>query len=321
MKILLVGGLGYIGSTLVEHIRRSESSDRVAILDPLVFDVEPYYFHRVLSDDRFRFVKGDVSDMRLTWDMVGRHDVVVYMASLTLPATAKFPEEGIFVNRHMAEVVGDCCAKLGRRMVFMSTCSNYGRSDKPVDESGELLPISMYARTKVDAERYLLGKVKDMTVLRCATAYGVGAGRTRWDVLFNNFVRKAVTDGVIDLFQPDACRPICHVDDIAQAIWKAASIPSEGPENRIYNVGSNEQNYTKKELAEIAISYTPDARIEMTASDDDRDYRVDFGKIHKDLGFEARHTPESELTRLASLCKRRLAHEPPNEPNTSEKND
>ncbi len=303
MKILLIGGMGYIGSTLVEHMRRSESSDRVTIIDPLTFDVEPEYLHRVVSDDRFRFVKGDVSDMRLTWDMVGRHDVVVYMASLTLPTTAKFPEEGIFVNRHMAELVGNCCTKLDTRMVYMSTCSNYGKSDALVDESSELLPISMYARTKVDAERYLLDKVQGVTILRCATAYGVGAGRTRWDVLFNNFVRKAVIDGVIDLFQPGAYRPVCHVDDLAQAVWKAASIPSKGLENRIYNVGSNKQNYTKKELAEIAVSNTPDARVEITTSDDDRDYRVDFSRIHDELGFEARHTPESELAGLESLCR------------------
>ena len=302
MKILLVGGLGYIGSTLVESIRRSNTSDRVTILDPLLFDVDPNYFHRVLSDDRFRFVKGDVSDMRLTWEMVGRHDVVVYMASLTLPATAKEPEEGIFVNRHMAEITGDCCAKQDRRMIFMSTCSNYGRSDKPVDEDGELLPISMYARTKVDAERYLLNRVQDVTILRCATAYGVGSGRTRWDVLFNNFVKKAVTDKVIDLFQPDACRPICHVEDIAQAIWKAATQKS-GRERRVYNVGSDSQNYTKKDLAEIAISQVPDAKIEITHSDDDRDYKVDFGKIRRDLGFNAMHTPESEMAQLAALCR------------------
>lgn len=301
MKILLVGGLGYIGSTLVESIRRSKTSDRVTILDPMLFDVEPNYFHRVLSDDRFRFIKGDISDMRLTWEMVGRHDVVVYMASLTLPATEKSPEEGIFVNRHMAEITGDCCAKLDRRMVFMSTCSNYGRSDKPVDENGELLPISMYARTKVDAERYLINQVPDVTILRCATAYGVGAGRTRWDVLFNNFVKKAVTNGVIDLFRPDACRPICHVDDIAQAIWKAATQQAERG-GRIYNVGSDEQNYTKRDLAEIAISQMPDARVEITESDDDRDYRVDFGRVRRELGFRANHTPESELPKLSTLC-------------------
>ena len=301
MKILLVGGLGYIGSTLVEAIRRTKTSDRITILDPLLFDVEPNYFHRVLSDDRFRFVKGDVSDMRLTWEMVGRHDVVVYMASLTLPATAKAPEEGIFVNRHMAEITGDCCAKLDRRMIFMSTCSNYGRSDTPINEDGELLPISMYARTKVDAEKYLLNRVQDVTILRCATAYGVGAGRTRWDVLFNNFVKKAVTDGVIDLFQPDACRPICHVEDIAQAIWKAATQQS-GHERRVYNVGSDAQNYTKNDLAKIAISQIPNARIEITESDDDRDYKVDFSRVRRELNFSVSHTPESELVQLATLC-------------------
>ena len=296
MKILLIGGLGYIGSTVVESIRASSSRDTVTILDPLIFDVEPNYFHRTLSDDRFRFVKGDVANMRLTWDLVKRHDVVVYMASLTMPTTAKEPEEGIFVNRYMAEVTGDCCAKLNKHMVFMSTCSNYGVSEQPVDEEGDLFPVSMYARTKVDAENYLLKNVPNTTILRCATAYGVGAGRTRWDVLFNDFVQKSVSEKVLDIFQPDACRPICHVYDIAEAIRIVAALPVSCGQ-AIYNVGSDSQNYTKMELAKIVADATG-AEIEITKSDDDRNYRVDFGKISKILGFKVRHTPESALQPL-----------------------
>ena len=296
MRILLIGGLGYIGSTVVETIRASKSRDTVTILDPLMFDVEPNYFHRALSDDRFRFIKGDVSDMRLTWDLVNRHDVIVYMASLTMPATAKEPEEGIFVNRYMAEVVGDCCSKLDRHMIFMSTCSNYGVSEKPVDEDGDLFPVSMYARTKVDAERYLLNSVPNITILRCATAYGVGAGRTRWDVLFNDFVQRAISKKVIDVFQPNAYRPICHVGDISEAICMVAALPvSCGP--AIYNVGSDAQNYTKMELARIVADNTG-AEIEITKSDDDRNYRVDFGKIHKNLNYAPQYTPEAALQPL-----------------------
>lgn len=296
MRILLIGGLGYIGSTVVETIRASKSRDTVTILDPLLFDVEPNYFHRTLSDDRFRFIKGDVADMRLTWDLVNRHDVIVYMASLTMPATAKEPEEGIFVNRYMAEVTGDCCSKLDKHMIFMSTCSNYGLSEKPVDEDGDLFPVSMYARTKVDAERYLLNNVPNITILRCATACGVGAGRTRWDVLFNDFVHRAVSKKVIDVFQPNAYRPICHVCDISEAICLVAALPVSCGQS-IYNVGSDAQNYTKMELARIVADNTG-AEIEITKSDDDRNYRVDFGKIHKNLNFQPQYDPETSIQPL-----------------------
>ena len=300
MKVLLIGGLGYIGSTLVDLILESRDY-KVTAMDTLRFDVDPGYLHRVMTNNRFRFIKEDVSDMRFTWDLIRNHDVVVYLASLTMSDTAKNPEEGIFVNRYMAEMVSDCCTKLEKRMIFMSTCSNYGKSDKPVNESSELLPVSMYAQTKVDAERYLARNIPGVTILRCATAYGVGPGRTRWDVILNDFVQRSLSSGTIDLFQPDAHRPICHVADIARAIDLTISNPVR--ESRTYNVGSNSQNYTKRSLAEIVSSKTG-GKIEAISREDNRDYRVDFSKIQKDLGFEPQNTPESALPELIRQWKK-----------------
>ena len=295
-KTLIIGGMGYIGSTVVDVMQKSESYGTATIIDPLMFNVDPSFFHRTFSNGRFRFLKSDVSDMRQTWEMIRRHDTVVYMASLTMPATAKDPEEGIFVNRSMAEMVGDCCARLGKRMVFMSTCSNYGRSDEPINEAGELLPVSMYARTKVDAERYLVRRVPNVTILRCATAYGVGAGRTRWDVILNDFVNNALASGVIDVFKPDACRPICHVRDIARAVCMAMVAEPRGC-CTIYNVGGDSQNYTKRELADMVAKHT-DADIQISESADDRDYTVDFGRIRDEMGFDPTHTPDSAIPRM-----------------------
>ena len=299
-KVLLIGGMGYIGSTLVETLLGSAEDHAVTVLDPLLHDIDPGYLHRTVSSDRVRFVRGDVSDMRHTWGMVKRHDVTVYMAALTLPNTAKDPEEAMLVNQYMAEVAGDCCAKFDRRMVFMSTCSNYGRAEEAVSEDGELFPVSMYALTKVNAERYLLRAVPGATVLRCATAYGVGAGRTRWDVLLNDLTRGALATGEIDVFQPDACRPVCHVEDISRAI---AGVVDEPSARGVYNVGSDAQNYTKRELAGFVAERTG-AQVRITHSEDNRDYRVSFAKIRDAIGFEAKHTPRTEVPRLMAEWKR-----------------
>ena len=300
MKVLLIGGLGYIGSTLTDLLLESRDY-KVTAMDTLRFGVDPAYLHRVMTHHRFRFVKEDVSDMRFTWDLIRNHDIVVYLASLTMADTARNPEEGLFVNRYMAEVVGDCCAKLDKKMIFMSTCSNYGKSDRPVDESSELLPVSMYAQTKVDAERYLARNIAGITILRCATAYGVGSGRTRWDVILNDFVQRSLSGGMIDLFQPAAHRPVCHVADIARAIDLAISHPSG--ESRTYNVGGNSQNYTKRKLADIVSSGTG-SRIKTVNVEDNRDYRVDFSRVKEELGFEPKHTPESALPELVLQWKR-----------------
>ena len=311
-RILLVGGLGYIGSTLVDTLLASPDDHTITVLDPLLHDIDPAYLHRIVSSDRVRFVKGDVSNMRHTWSMVKQHDTTVYMAALTLPNTARDPEEAMLVNQYMAEVAGDCAAKFGRRMVFMSTCSNYGKADAPVGEDGELFPVSMYALTKVNAERYLTRAVPDIVILRCATAYGVGAGRTRWDVLLNDLTRSALESGEIDVFQPDACRPVCHVRDIARAVAGAAADMSI---RGVYNVGSDEQNYTKRELAEFVAARTS-ARVRITQSEDNRDYRVDFAKIRSAIGFRAEHTPESEVPRLVEEWKKGHGKATPAEPPT-----
>ena len=300
MRILLIGGLGYIGSTLIDELLKSKDHD-ITVLDPLLFDIAPDYFHRILSGHKVRFVKESVADMHTTWNLIKQHDIIVYMASLTMPETAKHPEEGIFVNRYMAEMVGDCCVKLDKRMIFMSTCSNYGKAQKPVNEDGDLLPVSMYAMTKVDAEKYLLRNVPNITILRCATAYGVGAGRTRWDVLLNDLTRTALEHNAIDLFQPNAHRPICHVSDIARAI---RMMVDSSVREKIYNVGDDSQNYTKKELADM-VAGLAGAKIDITEKDDDRDYTVDFARIRDELGFEAQHTPESAIPILIRHWKER----------------
>ena len=94
-----MGGLGHIGATLVDTLLASPEGHVVTVLDPLVHDVDPAYLHRIVSSGRVRFVRGDVSDMRNTWFMARQHDVTAYVAALTMPNTARDPEEGMLVNQ------------------------------------------------------------------------------------------------------------------------------------------------------------------------------------------------------------------------------
>lgn len=302
MKVLALGGFGYIGSTFADYLLR-RTEDHITIVDTLEFGVDPIYFYDVLNHERVRFIKDDISNLRTVYELIKKHDVVVDLAALTLPNSARDPGDAVFINKTMAEVIGDCCRKLDKRLVFLSTCSNYGKSSKLVDENGELFPVSIYAISKVDAEKYILKNVPKSIILRCATAYGVGAGRTRWDVLFNDFVRTALTKDLIDIFQPNAHRPICHVADISKAITSV--IHAELPESSVYNVGTSAQNYTKVQLADIVKKKTG-AKIKLTESEDTRDYKVDFGKIKRDLGFTADHTPEESIEPLANILELEL---------------
>ena len=244
------------------------------------------------------FVRHDITDLSKTLPLIKNHDVVVYMAAFTLPNSAKNPEDAIMINQYMAEITFDLCHRFDKPFCFMSTCSNYGRTEKLVDENGELFPITIYAISKVNAEEYMLSKKFDkLTILRCATAYGVSPGRTRWDVLVNEFVKTAIDKKLIDIFQPQSHRPVCHVLDISYAIQLA--IERKQDSTKVYNVGSNDQNYTKKQLAESIAKYC-NSEITQVEKEDKRDYQVDFSKISKELGFVAKHKVDEKTIKEIS---------------------
>lgn len=299
MNILLLGGMGYIGSTLAGYLL-NHTEHKITIVDKLEFGVNTHFFYSLLNHERIRFIKGDICDMSITYPLIRKHDVIVDLASLTLPNSADNPDDAIMINQHMAEIVGDCCNKLGKKMIFLSTCSNYGISKKLVTEEAELFPVSIYAISKVNAEKYLLKNVPNVTILRCATAYGISPGRTRWDVILNDFVKTAYETGAIDVFQPDAHRPIIDVQDIAKAI----QIVIDRPHNSgVYNIGANNHNFTKRELVKKIVDLLPEVKINYVEKYDNRDYKVNFNKAEKELGFKIEHTVQSGIRKMILECK------------------
>lgn len=298
MKVLLLGGMGYIGSTLCDYLSK-KTEHHVTIVDTLEYGVDPKFFYDLLNHERMRFIKGDISDMSLVYPLIKNHDVIIDLASLTLPISANNPDRAIMINQHMAEIIGDCCRKLGKKMIFLSTCSNYGKSTKPVNEESDLFPVSIYAISKVNAEKYLLKNVPSVVILRCATAYGVSPGRTRWDVLLNDFVKTAVTENKMDIFQPEAHRPIAHVYDISRAI--SIVIDKKDFKHNVFNIGH--YNYTKQELAD-AVAKVTGAKLKIVESDDPRDYQVNFARAQNELGFAAQHNLELTIHQLKDELKK-----------------
>lgn len=289
MKVLLLGGMGYIGSTLCDYLSKN-TEHRVTVVDNLQFNVNPNFFYELLNHERIRFIKGDIANMALVYPLIKKHDIVIDLAALTLPISADNPDTAIMINQHMAEIIGDSCKKLGKRMIFLSTCSNYGKSTKLVDEEAQLFPVSIYAISKVNAEKYLLKNVPDITILRCATAYGLSPGNTRWDVILNDFVETAVREGSIDVFQPGAHRPIVHVKDISKAI--ALVIEANNLKHKVYNIG--DVNYTKKDLVKLVVKQTG-AKVKYVENDDNRDYKVNFKRAFDELGFEVTRDIKKEI--------------------------
>jgi hypothetical protein len=194
-----------------------------------------------------------------------------------------------------------------QRFVFASTCSVYGACDETLDERSATRPVSHYGNTKLAAERVLLGMSDHRfapTILRFATIYGL-SGRTRFDLVVNLLTAKAKIDGKITVMGGNQWRPFVHVDDAALAVATALSAPLEIAGNEIFNVGSDVQNYTIKQVGEVVHEHVPGAELLVDEHDTDRrNYRVSFSKIYNQLNFQPQWTLEQGIQQVLEAIAR-----------------
>lgn len=264
MKVLVIGGAGYIGLALAKRLTETE--------------------HEVVIED---IILGQ--DVR---EASGEgYDVVVDLAALRLKQSQANPQVADDVN-HKAAVR---LAKTSKHFIFASTCSNYGMNPDYVDEDCELIPTSVYAQTKVAAEQELMGRA---TILRFATAYGLSQ-KFREDLILHEFVIDALNDGRITLYGADFYRPICHVDDIARAIVMAI----EKQPIDVFNIGNTAHNYMKYELAKI-VQKSVECDIDIIpANPDPRNYRVSFEKAAKEMHYCTIHDVDEEVKHLVKVLQ------------------
>ena len=227
---------------------------------------------------------------------------VVNLAALVGEPLCKIkPDEAVEVNYEAAKNLAELCKKKNvKKFIQLSTCSNYGQAKQMVDEDGDLFPTSLYAETKVRLEKYLLQNVPNSIILRCATAYGLSVGRMRFDLLVSEFIKEAWLEKEINVFMPEVHRPIVHVSDISNAILLC--INHIEPISRVYNVGSSDQNYTKREIAE-KVSRRMGAPLKIVEKEDKRDYIVNFDRIKNELGFSTKLSAEDGIEEMVKILE------------------
>ena len=288
--VLVTGGGGYIGALLVEELRAA--SFEVRVLDSLLHGQD-----EIAAEQRavgVEVIEGDIRDPAVRARGLDEAPAVVHLAAIVGdPACARDPELSEEVNVEATRSLLAGAADAGiERFVFASTCSNYGRmpdTTRPIDEQGELLPISLYARQKVGIEGLALEAASGAmmaTCLRFATVYGVGR-RMRFDLTVNEFTRELWADRELEVFGKQFWRPYIHVRDAARAILTVLEAPAEKVAGKVFNAGRSDENYRKLDLVERIREQTDRGRVSFVQRDEDpRDYKVSFEKIRADLGFE-----------------------------------
>jgi nucleoside-diphosphate-sugar epimerase len=287
MKVTITGGAGYIGSTLAEQLLAA--GHEVRVLDCLLFGQQPVA--DALEEMGAEILIGDVRDAGDRAAALAGADALVHLAAIVGdPACARDPEGSAETNVDAALALIDE-ARRGdvERIVFASTCSNYGRSADPttaLDETAPLAPVSLYATQKVMIEKALLGGDAPATCVRFATVYGAGR-RMRFDLTVNEFTRDLWAGRPLEVFGEQFWRPYVHVADAARGAALVLSQPAEAVERQVFNVGHSDENYTKRHLVEHITARLGRGDVSYVHRDEDpRDYRVNFARIRDELGYE-----------------------------------
>ncbi|HWY93116.1 MAG TPA: NAD-dependent epimerase/dehydratase family protein [Chthoniobacterales bacterium] len=296
--VLILGGAGYIGSCLVRKLLAA--GRKVRVMDSLIYG--DYSLHDVLGHPNLEVRVGDCRKLQDVVAAVKDTDSVIHLAAIVGDPACEVDrqtsrETNYAATRMLIEVAkgnGNC------RLIFSSSCSVYGATDLLMDEYSNVLPISLYAQTKVDSEEALLeARSPDFhpVILRLATVFGLSY-RTRFDLIVNLLTAKAHSEGMITIFNGTQWRPFIHVQDVADGICQVLSAPIDVVSGETYNLGDSRMNFTLGQLAGKVLAEIPATRVEYVENSDRRNYRVSFEKIRNQIGFECQWTLEDGVREI-----------------------
>jgi nucleoside-diphosphate-sugar epimerase len=321
--VLITGGAGYIGSLLTSELLRANY--RVTVLDSLLFGGEslvPFLYH-----PNFHFVKTDVTEARAVRDTLRDGwpvpEAIVHLAAIVgFPACQAVGKQVAWrYNVEAVKMVFEQAAELGaERFVFASTYSNYGLSSdgKPVTEESPLNPQSLYAETKIAAEEFLMSQNRAACaplIFRFATLYGISP-RTRFDLIINQFVLEAFTHRELVIYQRGYSRSFVHVLDVVRGIIMGLQAEGSKVCGQVFNLGTNNGNYSKDEIVELVLKRMPETSVEykdLTFGGDMRDITVSFEKIQRVLGYKTTLDVDDGIREVLHALKTGLIRNPMDE--------
>ena len=301
MKILITGGAGYIGSTLCEYLLNN--NHQVTVLDTFMFSNDS--LNSYMSNKNFSVYQEDVRNIGTINKYASKNDVIIPLACLVgAPLCNLKEEEAEQVNFQSIKKMVDVLSK-DQYVVYPTTNSGYGVGEKGkfCTEETPLKPISVYGKTKVQAEEYLANNFQNSTRLRLATVFGCSP-RMRLDLLVNDFVYRATKDKFIVLFESHFKRNYIHIRDVCRAILMSIENQDKFA-GETFNLGLSDANLSKLELCNEIKKFIP--KFEILESDigkdiDKRDYIVSNEKIES-KGFMPNYSINDGVEELMKLFR------------------
>jgi len=307
-NILITGGAGYIGSMLATKL--VSLNFNVTVIDILKFSKNS--LNHLFCKRNFVFIKANVKNKKLMKKLIKKNEFIIPLAALVgAPLCENNKKEAIAVNLDSIKFLIKN-AKQKNKIIYLTTNSGYGvgKKNKFCDESFPLKPISLYGRTKVEAEKEVL-KFKNSICFRLATVFGYSY-RMRTDLLVNNFVYNSVKRKKLVLFEPHFRRNFIHVNDVVDGLLYSINNFNNLKSN-VYNLGLSSANLSKLMLAKKIQKKLKNLQIKIIKNrkdPDQRDYFVSNKKIEK-KGFKAKTTIETginELIKVFSYSKEKIAN-------------
>tara|TARA_Y100000310_G_scaffold39313_1_gene36904 strand:+ start:1 stop:936 length:936 start_codon:yes stop_codon:yes gene_type:complete len=297
-KILITGGAGYIGSVLCTKL--INFGYQVTVVDLLKYNkssLNHLYFYK-----NFKLIVGDIRNKKLMKKLIKKNDFIIPLAGLVgAPLCDKYKKDAISTNLESIKTLRKIVTSKNK-IIFLTSNSGYGIGEKNkfCTEESPLKPISLYGKTKCEAESEIL-KTKNYVCFRLATVFGQSY-RMRTDLLVNNFVNTAIKKKKITLFEPHFRRNFIHVRDVVDAIIFTITHFNKLKSN-VYNLGLSSANISKIMLAKKIQKQYKKLKIKIVTNrrdPDKRDYYVSNKKIEK-KGFKAKIKLESGISELIQI--------------------
>lgn len=295
MHVLVTGGAGYIGSMLVPAMLAR--GWQVTVLDTFAAG-EPFLAHSC-ADPNFNAVRGDTRDMRVLEPLMRQADIVIPLAALVgAPLCARDEIGATSLNRD-AVVNLVKRASASQLIAYPTTNSGYGigEGNAACTEDSPLRPVSLYGRTKVEAEEAVLSHPNSLS-FRLATVFGM-APRMRLDLLVNDFTWRAVNDRAVVLFEAHFRRNYIHIRDVVKAFLHGID-NAAGMKGRAYNVGLSEANLSKAQLCDRIAKHVPGfvwLEAPVGEDPDKRDYIVSNDRLEA-TGWKPDHGLDAGIQEL-----------------------